>query len=103
MTELLPAPNSVSSRAETAADSELASSQPPADRADEVWVASSAPAMAMTTAIRDDGTAEAVDERSPAAEHRDPRGTGDAVDRSTIENDHSFCQARMVASRTKLR
>src|SRR4249919_2051944 len=49
ITELLPAPNSVSSRAETAADSESASSQPPAERADDVWVASIAPAMAMMT------------------------------------------------------
>ena len=52
MTELLPAPNSVSSRAATAADSELASSQPPAERADEVWVARIAPAMATMTATR---------------------------------------------------
>ena len=40
MIELLPAPNSASRRSETAADSELASSQPPADSADEVWLAS---------------------------------------------------------------
>ena len=52
MTELLPAPNSVSSRAETAADSESASSQPPAERADDVWVASNAPAMATMTETR---------------------------------------------------
>ncbi len=52
MTELLPAPNSVSSRADTAADSESASSQPPADSADDVWVASTELASAMTTAIR---------------------------------------------------
>src|SRR6476620_12560733 len=52
MTELLPAPNSVSSRAETAADSESASSQPPAERADDVWVASIAPAMATMTETR---------------------------------------------------
>ena len=51
MTELLPAPNSVSSRAETAADSEFASSHPPADNADEVCVASTELAMAMTTAM----------------------------------------------------
>ena len=55
MTELLPAPNSVSSRAETAADSESASSHPPDDRADDVWVASIALAMAMMTATRATG------------------------------------------------
>ncbi len=55
MTELLPAPNSVSRRAATAADSESASSQPPADRADEVCVASTELAIAMMTATRATG------------------------------------------------
>src|SRR5688572_7376139 len=55
MTELLPAPNSVSRRAETAADSESASNHPPEDRADDVCVASIALAIAMTTAIRATG------------------------------------------------
>jgi hypothetical protein len=49
MTELLPAPNSVSSRAATSADSESASSHPPDDSADEVCVASIALAIATTT------------------------------------------------------
>ena len=52
MIELLPAPNSVSSRAATAADSELASSQPPADRADDAWEARVVLARATTIAMR---------------------------------------------------
>ncbi len=55
MTELMPAPNSVSSRAATAADSESASSQPPADRADEAWLARTVLESAMTMAIRATG------------------------------------------------
>ena len=51
MTELLPAPNSVSSRAETSADSEFASSQPPADRTDDAWLARTVLASARTTAM----------------------------------------------------
>src|SRR3954447_12786142 len=51
MTELLPAPNSASSRAETAADSEFASSQPPAERADDAWLARTVLASAMTIAM----------------------------------------------------
>ena len=70
MTELLPAPNSSSRRAETSADSESASSQPPADRADEAWLASTRAGERDDDGDDDDGTAEAVDERSPAAEHR---------------------------------
>ena len=95
MTELLPAPNSVSSRAETAADSELASSQPPA-RQGATRPGSRGPSSAMRDDDGDqgDGTAEAVDERSPAAEHRDTSRDGVRV-RRTIENGHSFCQAPM--------
>ena len=55
MTELLPAPNSVSRRAETAADSDCTSSQPPALNADDVCVARAAPATAMTMARRTTG------------------------------------------------
>src|SRR5262245_24893951 len=55
MIELLPAPNSWSSRADTAADSELASSQPPDDRADDAWLASVVLARAMRMAIRATG------------------------------------------------
>ena len=71
MTELLPAPNSVSSRADTSADSELRSSQPPELRAEDVCVAR------LRRRDRDDdredgdGSAEAIDECSPAGEHRD--------------------------------
>ncbi len=54
MTELLPAPNSVSSRADTAADSEFASSQPPADSAEEAWVARVVLAIATTIGDQDD-------------------------------------------------
>jgi hypothetical protein len=52
MIELLPAPNSWSRRADTAADSELASSQPPADSADEAWLARVVLASATTMAMR---------------------------------------------------
>jgi hypothetical protein len=48
----LPAPNSWSRRADTAADSELASSQPPADNADEAWLARVVLARATTMAMR---------------------------------------------------
>jgi hypothetical protein len=54
-TELLPAPYLVSRRADTPADSELASSQPPDDRADEAWLASVVLAIATTTAMRATG------------------------------------------------
>ncbi len=50
MTELLPAPNSVSSRAETSADSESASSQPPDESTDEVCEARVPLAAAMMSA-----------------------------------------------------
>ena len=52
MTELLPAPNSVSRRLDTAADSEFASSQPPAESADEACEARVVLAIAITMAIR---------------------------------------------------
>ena len=71
MTELLPAPNSVSSRAATAADSEFGVE--PAARPtgrDEAWVARNGAGDRDDDGDEGDGTAEAVDERSPAAEHR---------------------------------
>ena len=52
MIELLPAPNSASSRLATAANSELASSQPPADRADDACDARVVLARAATIAMR---------------------------------------------------
>ena len=49
-----------------------------------------------------DGTAEAVDERSPAAEHRGGLiGRRIGRRRRTIENGHSVCQRREVAARER--